>query len=190
MKECSICSGPPESRAAVDSMLRQKLSMKKIEAVSPYSRATIGRHSLKCLARHTVEKHKQLKFQKPIVLWPEGTAHILFNHERQLSPAEVNSLCASGDYCVWQIEYSALSDEAAQNIANLEARQQEIRNRVAAPEENKVDVVNFHSDPEDISFTRAEPEIPIQQKPESPAQGMRDLLADVQRMIRGGRRCG
>jgi hypothetical protein len=197
-KQCSICSGPPEVLAAVNGMLKQKLSMKKIAAASGISKASIGRHSLKCCNRKIAETFKSMKQMRPIISWPDGRAHIQFR-DTLLSAAEVNRLCMSGDFCVWEVRYSPLSDEAAQNIANLEARQQEIRDRVAAPdaELKDADSTPYLEPAEEILelnsefFTRADEPEPIQEhKPETAAQSMQSLLADVQRMIRGGRRCG
>jgi hypothetical protein len=198
MKQCSICSAPPDVLASINSQLKQRVSMKKIAQGCGISKAAIGRHSLKCCNRKIAETFKSMKQMHPIICWPDGRAHIQFR-DTLLTPAEVNRLCMSGDFCVWEVRYSALSDEAAQNIASLEARQQEIRDRVAAPDaapalpdKNQGGVTTLESEPQEIVFTREpEPEeIPAEHKPEPIAQGMRDLLADVQRMIRGGRRCG
>jgi hypothetical protein len=174
-------------------MLKQKLSMKKIAAASGISKASIGRHSLKCCNRKIAETFKSMKQMRPIISWPDGRAHIQFR-DTLLTPAQVNSLCMSGDFCVWEVRYSPLSDEAAQNIANLEARQQEIRDRLAAPA--AVPELLSHRETanepaEEIVFTREpEPEeIPPQRKPQSGADAMRSLLSDVKNMITR-RRCG
>jgi hypothetical protein len=196
-KQCSVCSGPPEVLAAVNGMLKQKLSMKKIAAASGISKASIGRHSLKCCDRKIAETFKSLKQLRPIISWPDGRAHIQFR-DTLLSPVGVNRLCMSGDFCIWEVRYSQLSDEAAQNVANLEARKQEVRERVAAPdavpalpEESQGSVTTLAEPADEIVFSR-EPEreeIPAEHKPEPIAQGMRDLLADVKSMITR-RRCG
>jgi hypothetical protein len=196
-KQCSICSAPPDVLASINSQLKQRVSMKKIAAASGISKASIGRHSLKCCNRKIAETFKSMKQMRPIISWPDGRAHIQFR-DTLLSPAEVNRLCMSGDFCVWEVRYSGLSDEAAQNIANLEARQQEIRDRVVAPDaapalpdENQGGLTTLESEPQEIVFTREpEPEeIPPQRKPQSGADAMRSLLADVKNMI-ARRRCG
>ena len=196
MKQCSICSAPPDVLASINSQLKQRVSMKKIAAASGISKASIGRHSLKCCNRKIAETFKSMKQMRPIISWPDGRAHIQFR-DTLLSPAEVNRLCMSGDFCVWEVRYSGLSDEAAQNIANLEARQQEIRDRVTAPDaapDTELDQIasGTRFEPaEELIFTREpEPEeIPAEHKPEPIAQGMRDLLANVKSMITP-RRCG
>jgi hypothetical protein len=200
MKQCSICSGPPEILSAVNSMLKQKLSMKKIAAASGISKASIGRHSLKCCNRKIVDKFKSIKQLIPIVCWPDGRNHRLFHDERMLTVAEVNKLPDS-DYILWEVRYSGLSDEAAANVASIQAREQEIRDTLAARDAGLLEEIpvgemlppreteESPSD-EEMFFTRAEePEPPAELKPESPAQGMADLVASVKSMITR-RRCG
>jgi hypothetical protein len=167
--------------------------MVKIAAQSAFSRAAIGRHSLKCLARHTAEKHKTLALQIPIVAWPASgpdgpRCHVLFR-EKLLTVSEVNKMCANNDYCIWEVAYSQPSDEA---LANAKAYADALAARDGAPEEIPVGVmlplrVDEPAD-EMFFFREPEPETPVQLKPESPSGGMADLLAHVKSML--NRRCG
>lgn len=113
MKTCSICSAPSEVQQSINSMLKQKLSMKKIALASGISKAAIGRHSLRCLSRKVANSFKSLSQQIAIVCWPDGRCHRLFS-DKILTREEVNRLPAN-DFFLMVIEYEKLSAEATAN---------------------------------------------------------------------------
>jgi hypothetical protein len=171
--------------------------MKKIAASSGFSKASVGRHSLKCCNRKIVEKFKSIKQMIPIVVWPASgpdgpRCHVLFREEKLLSVSEVNRLCDS-DYMLWEIRYAPpptpvpeVSTPAVETLAAPAAALEEFAVGEMLPPREPEEIPSD----EKIVFSRApDEESPIEEKPEPAAQGMRDLLANVKSMITR-RRCG
>jgi hypothetical protein len=123
---CSICAAPSGVQQSINSMLKQKISMKKIALASGISKAAIGRHSLRCLSRKAANSFKSLSQQIAIVCWPDGRCHRLFS-DKILTVEEVNRLPVD-DYFILKVEYEKLSAEAT---ANSEACAQREADRAA-----------------------------------------------------------
>jgi hypothetical protein len=124
MPNCSICSGPIERLNAINEQLRKKVSHKQIALnVGGVSRASIGRHALKCL---TTKTKKSIRNQVPIVLWPDGSAFIRRDYGdngcsiKPVTIAEINAL-DHDEYCVWQVKYEKPSAEALANMDKIAA---------------------------------------------------------------------
>lgn len=73
---CSICSAPPDVAAAVNESLRKQIKLRDLEKSSGFSRATLSRHSIKCIVRDTIANFKNKNFNpytdKIFVQWPGG----------------------------------------------------------------------------------------------------------------------
>jgi hypothetical protein len=123
-QRCSICSGPVKRLNSINEQLRKKVSFKKIAlAIGDVSKASIGRHALRCLTR---TGKKSIRNQIPIVLWPDGSAYIRRDYGSNgcsITPvtiAEINAL-DHDEYCVWQVKYEKPSAEALANMDKIAA---------------------------------------------------------------------
>jgi hypothetical protein len=55
---CTICSSPPDVRNAIDEALYKKEKLRDLEKRCAFSRATLSRHSRRCLPKNTLEAHR------------------------------------------------------------------------------------------------------------------------------------
>lgn len=114
-----------ERQNLINEQLRKTISHKQIALnVGSVSRASIGRHALKCV---TTKTKKSIRNQIPIVLWPDGSAFIRRDYGdngcsiQPVTVAEINKL-DDDDFCIWEVRYSEPDAEAQANIAATEAR--------------------------------------------------------------------
>jgi hypothetical protein len=75
-QNCSICSSAPLAvlTALNDALTKRTKTLRVLAKESGYSRATLSRHSRKCIARSAVEENLRLRFDPRVdrlkVLWP------------------------------------------------------------------------------------------------------------------------
>jgi hypothetical protein len=56
---CKVCKSPPETLAAVNQMLKDKITLSKIAEFSGIHRSIVGRHSLQCVPKEVLKTHRQ-----------------------------------------------------------------------------------------------------------------------------------
>ncbi len=80
---CSICKAPPEVLAAVNEALRKREKFRDLAARTVFSRATLHRHSKKCLQRAALAEHKARALNprsgRMVVQWPTGALSLYGN---------------------------------------------------------------------------------------------------------------
>jgi hypothetical protein len=67
-QKCCICSGPPAVLENVDRMLRNKTPMSRIAALAGCSKSAVGRHSLACLPKKTLQEHGAALHRRRLVV--------------------------------------------------------------------------------------------------------------------------
>jgi len=73
-QRCSICSAPPEVLAAVNEALRKREKFRDLAERTGFSRASLHRHSKRCVPRDTLAQYKArtavIPSGRTIVAWP------------------------------------------------------------------------------------------------------------------------
>jgi hypothetical protein len=155
MPNCSICSGPIERLNAINALLQKKTSFKQIAAtIGDVSKASIGRHSLKCVTRSKKGSVKSIRQQVPIILWPDGSAFIRRDYGssgHSITPVTLEQVRALPDdeYCVWCVQYEKPSDEALANIANAAQREADLA-AIAANQQSSIIAIEPDPTPPEI----------------------------------------
>lgn len=84
---CIICTGPREKREVINQMLWAKIPLRQIAAETGTSRATLSRHSIRCLLRSQAQRAKLFDAKRGRIL-----ARIFGKLYR---PADLHSDCGS-----------------------------------------------------------------------------------------------
>jgi hypothetical protein len=73
---CTVCKAPPEVLEAINAAIRKREKFRDLAARTAFSRATLHRHSQKCLQRAALAEHKarivNAQSGRMIVQWPTG----------------------------------------------------------------------------------------------------------------------
>ena len=90
-QKCCICSGPPAVLENVDRMLRNKTPMSRIAALAGCSKSAVGRHSLACLPKKTLQEHGAALHRRRLIIQDGNPPqyHVLASG-RSLEPHELD----------------------------------------------------------------------------------------------------
>lgn len=61
-RSCNVCSAPREALAVINDQLKRKIPMSRIAKECGISKSAIGRHSIHCLQKQTLNKLRSGKF--------------------------------------------------------------------------------------------------------------------------------